>query len=290
MDMREPAAPRYRWDLPPTRQTFGNDPVQGRGRFGGLLSSPRLAAASVALLAAASVAGVAMLVFNPFADPFDDAVADAAPQTVTATVAALPVRTAEAGTSRNDTTAATSVPKETTAAAPDATQRTVRSSGAPKPASNTAAAETARHTDPVAPIAALAEKVEPLAADDPRWGAAATSGNPLVARKPQSTDDTSRTAFAGDLPSAQGSETRATVDDTDEDQGDIGEAAKPAAGMVKARIRTSVNMRSRGADGAPVLGVIPGGTEVSMADGCRHWCKIVYDGRTGYVYKSFIRR
>ena len=280
MDMREPAAPRYRWDLPPTRQTFGNDPVQGRGRFGGLLSSPRLAAASVALLAAASVAGVAMLVFNPFADPFDDAVADAAPQTVTA----------EAGTSRNDTTAATSVPKETTAAAPATTEPTVQSSGAPKPTSNTAAAETAPDADAVAPIAALAEEAEPLAADDPRWGAAASSGNPLVARKPQATDDTSRTAFAGDLPSAQRSETRATVDDTDEDQGDIGEAAKPAAGMGKARIRTSVNMRSRGADGAPVLGVVPGGTEVSMADGCRHWCKIVYDGRTGYVYKSFIRR
>jgi len=26
-----------------------------------------------------------------------------------------------------------------------------------------------------------------------------------------------------------------------------------------------------------------------LAPGCRHWCKVTYQGRTGFIYKSFLR-
>lgn len=55
------------------------------------------------------------------------------------------------------------------------------------------------------------------------------------------------------------------------------------------RIRTSVNMRSRPADGAQVIAVIPANTTVTVAPGCRHWCRVSFKGQAGYIYKSFLR-
>ena len=55
-----------------------------------------------------------------------------------------------------------------------------------------------------------------------------------------------------------------------------------------ARIVKAVNMRVRGQKGAKVLGVLPAGTAVSL-HGCQSWCEISYNGRKGWVYKSFVR-
>ncbi|WP_457935961.1 SH3 domain-containing protein [Mesorhizobium sp. 10J20-29] len=54
-----------------------------------------------------------------------------------------------------------------------------------------------------------------------------------------------------------------------------------------ARIVKAVNMRARGQKGAKVLGVLPAGTAVSLY-GCQSWCEISYNGRKGWVYKSFV--
>ncbi len=72
-----------------------------------------------------------------------------------------------------------------------------------------------------------------------------------------------------------------------------GLAGQPAgstasAGSAKtARIVSAVNMRARGQKGAKVLGVVPAGATVSLF-GCDSWCEISYEGRKGYVYKSFV--
>jgi uncharacterized protein YraI len=35
---------------------------------------------------------------------------------------------------------------------------------------------------------------------------------------------------------------------------------------------------------------IPRGSQIQVAAGCRHWCAVTYDGRRGFVYKSFLSR
>src|SRR5690606_8429153 len=54
-----------------------------------------------------------------------------------------------------------------------------------------------------------------------------------------------------------------------------------------ARITTAVNMRSSPKKGSSVLTVVPAGSAVSVLS-CDGWCRISYDGRQGWVYKSFL--
>lgn len=58
----------------------------------------------------------------------------------------------------------------------------------------------------------------------------------------------------------------------------------------KRKIRSSVNLRARPADGSKVLGTIPGGASVQVAANCQHWCAVTYQGKQGFVYKRFIGR
>ncbi|MBU0585132.1 MAG: SH3 domain-containing protein [Alphaproteobacteria bacterium] len=69
---------------------------------------------------------------------------------------------------------------------------------------------------------------------------------------------------------------------------EVGGLTGESAGSGKpARIVKAVNMRARGQKGAKVLGVLPAGTAVSLY-GCQSWCEISYNGRKGWVYKSFV--
>ena len=51
--------------------------------------------------------------------------------------------------------------------------------------------------------------------------------------------------------------------------------------------RRAVNMRAAPNGRAQVLGVVPAAAEIRAETGCS-WCEISYQGRTGFVYKSFI--
>lgn len=66
-------------------------------------------------------------------------------------------------------------------------------------------------------------------------------------------------------------------------------AATPAgnASMRAAVVRRAVNMRAAPNGGAQVLGVVPGSSEISAETNCG-WCRIDYQGRSGFIYKSFI--
>lgn len=48
-----------------------------------------------------------------------------------------------------------------------------------------------------------------------------------------------------------------------------------------------VNMRSGPSDEAEVLAVVPARTRIQAEADC-NWCATVYEGRSGYVYKSFL--
>lgn len=63
-----------------------------------------------------------------------------------------------------------------------------------------------------------------------------------------------------------------------------------ADGSEEASVRSAVNLRAGPSDEAKVLLTIPRGAKIQVDDNCRHWCAVTYDGRNGFVYKSFIRR
>jgi hypothetical protein len=66
-----------------------------------------------------------------------------------------------------------------------------------------------------------------------------------------------------------------------------GDDAKATASR-QARVRTAVNMRSRPADEASVITVVPANATVALV-GCKSWCEIVFNNRRGFVYKGFVR-
>ena len=71
-------------------------------------------------------------------------------------------------------------------------------------------------------------------------------------------------------------------------------AAPPTAGpladgpaMRPATANRHVNMRAGPDDAAEVLMVVPARARIEAEDDCG-WCQVVYQGRSGYIYKSFI--
>jgi hypothetical protein len=59
-------------------------------------------------------------------------------------------------------------------------------------------------------------------------------------------------------------------------------------GLVSARTRAAVNMRSAAKKNAAVVTVLPSGATIRVAQDCQHWCPTVYKDMRGYVYKSYI--
>lgn len=63
-----------------------------------------------------------------------------------------------------------------------------------------------------------------------------------------------------------------------------------ATGDLKsARATRYVNMRAAKNKYAAKLLVVPQNSEIRADPNCRHWCRVVYDGKLGYVYRTYIR-
>jgi len=60
--------------------------------------------------------------------------------------------------------------------------------------------------------------------------------------------------------------------------------------MGDARANQHVNLRAGPSDGARVLMVVPANARIQAAKDCAYWCEVVYEGRRGFIYKSFIAR
>jgi uncharacterized protein YraI len=54
-----------------------------------------------------------------------------------------------------------------------------------------------------------------------------------------------------------------------------------------ATVSKGVNMRARPKSGSGILTTIPRSAVVQVV-GCKSWCEVIYKGRRGYIYKSFI--
>ncbi len=72
------------------------------------------------------------------------------------------------------------------------------------------------------------------------------------------------------------------------DDGDAAPAARvPTPPTSNVTVNDAVNMRSRPQKHAKIVMVVPDNATVGLVD-CDGWCEVVYDGRRGYIYKSFI--
>ncbi len=71
--------------------------------------------------------------------------------------------------------------------------------------------------------------------------------------------------------------------------GDVASLVKPDAKPTHVgRVKKHVNLRSGPADEAKVLTVVPAKASVNVLS-CKGWCEVEYQGKRGWIYKSFIR-
>lgn len=141
--------------------------------------------------------------------------------------------------------------------------------------------------------AAAAEASDMPLAADPRWAQVVAAGatksleampaipgaEKVIAKDP---DETAPLALAGDarseVLSPDPAETAAVAPAKATDE--------PAGREVK--IKRSANLRAKPQKGGKVLGVIPAKSAVELVS-CTQWCEVVFNGKRGYVYKSYIK-
>lgn len=191
----------------------------------------------------------------------------------------------------------------------------------------TAVSQVERKSAKVTPTLAVAQVAIPaLAANDPRWTGSEAKPVPASASPGQ---ETAQAEQAQDKPAAAAAfaQPAADTDATDELAKVAAPAAartnpdgaqtaaipdvqpqvpdqQPAAaeddgGKPKAkshkvaaagtgRILRAVTMRSGPKKGAAAIGTVPARTSVQVVS-CKQWCQIVYNGKTGWIYKSYIK-
>ncbi|ESZ30390.1 SH3 domain-containing protein [Mesorhizobium sp. L2C084A000] len=183
-----------------------------------------------------------------------------------------------------------------------------------------AAVPQARKSDAIpTTVAAALANIPALAANDPRWTGsqpkdAATSDSTAPSQaadkqaaafaQPAAATDAATelakvaapSAAAGNHP--DGAQTAAIPEVQPQvpaqepaAEGDDSQAkAKPrkAAAAGTGRILRAVTMRSGPKKNAAAIGTVPAKTSVQVMS-CKKWCQITYNGKTGWIYKSYIK-
>jgi hypothetical protein len=194
-----------------------------------------------------------------------------------------------------------------------------RSNAAPAPLSeapSTEVAEAATETAParentgstvrqiaIGSTAAPEAEPSPLDQQDPRWHAkpAGDTAARAVARQAnpstQGTAEPAReapaspaNAFAQEDAGADRAQTAAIPLDVLRESAETVEepAERQASAAGRAgTIRRAVNMRASPSSRGGVITVVPARSSVDVVS-CKHWCEIVYKGRRGFVYRSFL--
>lgn len=147
-------------------------------------------------------------------------------------------------------------------------------------------------------VADAEEDVEPLDSTDPRWvgsaGHAAASPAPAKPQAKKAEDGDVVAAYAEDDSVADRAATAAIpsakpiLQDAPEaaaaaEEKEVADAAGRAGRTVRA-----VTMRARPSSRGGVLGTVPSRADVQVVS-CSQWCEIVYKGKRGFVYRSFLR-
>ncbi|CAN7362533.1 SH3 domain-containing protein [Mesorhizobium amorphae] len=208
------------------------------------------------------------------------------------------------------------VPVKTTKIAPPTANATVAA----------AAPQAARKADAVSSaVAAKEASIPALAANDPRWSgadteaasaSAATATSEQAASKPA--DDNAKPSVAAfaepaakndattALSNVAAPEDAATDDSMDgaqtaaiptpkpqvaaaaASQADDSQAQPQTANAATGRILKAVTMRAGPKQKAAAMLTVPAKTSVQVIS-CKKWCQIVYNGKRGWIYKTYIK-
>jgi hypothetical protein len=186
----------------------------------------------------------------------------------------------------------------------------------PAAASTVAAVQQATgKADAVSPrVAAVEAEIPALAPNDPRWTGSGpkTTSSQMAGQAEQTADKPSTTAAFADpaktnaaallskvavrsTAATDGAQTAAIPTPKPQlpaaTQGDGSQAkveAKKASAAETGRILRAVTMRTGPKKNAAAIVTIPAKTSVQVM-GCKQWCQIVYNGKRGWVYKSFVK-
>ena len=191
-----------------------------------------------------------------------------------------------------------------------------------------AAPQAARKADAVSPAVAVRQvAVQALASNDPRWSAAGagtasapaspaatpaeqkstdtafaepaaetdastalsqvaasapTTGQPADAKKSDDKMDGAQTAA---IPEAQ---PQAPDTQPADDNAEPTKPKHPNVSAANGRILRAVTMRSGPKKGASAIATVPAKASVQVMT-CNKWCEIVYNGKHGWIYKSYVK-
>ncbi|PDQ19356.1 peptide-binding protein [Mesorhizobium sanjuanii] len=180
------------------------------------------------------------------------------------------------------------------------------------PAATTAAAlpRAAAKGDAVS-VAAAQAKVQVLAPNDPRWTGSKTASAHAAAASEQAAEKPAAAAAFADpaakndaatmlakvaapgktatdgaqtaaIPAVNPQAPAAASDDSDRAK------AKSRKVAATGRILRAVTMRTGPKKNAAAMVTVPAKTSVQVM-GCKQWCQIVYNGKRGWIYKSYIK-
>lgn len=65
-------------------------------------------------------------------------------------------------------------------------------------------------------------------------------------------------------------------------------SAEADQGLMKTRANSYVSLRAGPDKRTSELAVVPARAAILAQDNCQHWCRVIYNGRKGYIYKSYI--
>jgi hypothetical protein len=255
----------------------------------GVRSNSHLVIAALGTVALLGVAAVALWL----ALPTNERLAAASPLQAVPAITVKTTKIAPAGAAKT----ATVVPQQVRKAQPEAVAASVK-----------------------APV-----KIEALAANDPRWSesqpkAAAANPAPPAPASSQVADrgaepsikpaafaqPTAETSAGSELAkvapppaaAANGPDDAKTaaipdvaIEEPEAAAGEAGKAkaeAPKTAGAGTGTIIRAVTMRSGPKKNAAAIATVPARTSVQVMS-CKKWCQIVYNGKTGWIYKSYIR-
>lgn len=192
-------------------------------------------------------------------------------------------------------------------------------------AATTVSSQVAPKADAVGGQAAAEADIPALSRSDPRWtGEGKPPGIDAKAVAADAADtaadpgsDAAKTAFAeedGDTAEARAAdagsaaEAKAAAGASPADDGTGAQAgpdpkaataaipeaepekpARQAGAAANGSILRAVTMRSGPKKGAAAIGTIPARSAVEVLS-CKSWCEIVYKGKRGFIYKSFLKR
>ncbi|RJT35081.1 SH3 domain-containing protein [Mesorhizobium waimense] len=261
----------------------------------GVRSNSHLVIAAVGTAALLGVAGVALWL----ALPANDRQAIASPEQ---TVPAVPVKTTKIAPLTANTTVAAAAPQAArkadavspavaakeanipALAANDPRWSDANTEAAPAPSSTAAAASRQAASQPtddsVKPsVAAFAE---PAAKNND----ATTALSAVAAPEDAATDDSMDGAQTAAIPTPKPQVAAAAAGQADDSQAQ----AKPqkASAAATGRILRAVTMRAGPKQKAAAMLTVPAKTSVQVIS-CKKWCQIVYNGKRGWVYKTYVK-